>query len=120
MNTYDATLAPRISQLLEQRLVELRALLKPPHLAGGESVGGEVTDFKDAANDESIAAVDDAQAAQANVELTQVMAARRRLADEDYGRCLECGEPIDLRRLLAVPWAPYCLDCQAELEHKVS
>ncbi len=118
MNTYDASLAPQISQLLEQRLAELRALLKPQHLATGEPAGGEVTDFKDAANDESIAVVDDAQAAHANVELEQVMAARRRLADDDYGRCLECGEPIDLRRLLAVPWAPYCVGCQADFEHK--
>lgn len=30
----------------------------------------------------------------------------------DYGECVNCGEPIQEKRLNAVPWARYCLRCQ--------
>ena len=118
MNTYDATMAPRIEQLLDLRMGELRDILRATQLPEGEAAGRDVTDFKDAANDESVAAVDDAQAAHAAAELEQVIAARQRLAGPRYGRCVTCGEAIDLRRLLAVPWTPHCLDCQAAGERR--
>ena len=34
-----------------------------------------------------------------------------------YGLCLNCGQLMTEKRLNAVPWAPYCLDCQ-ELNEK--
>ena len=34
-----------------------------------------------------------------------------------YGLCLNCGQLMTEKRLNAVPWAPYCLDCQ-ELSEK--
>jgi DnaK suppressor protein len=33
----------------------------------------------------------------------------------DYGICANCGEEIPLARLEAVPFAIYCVDCQAEM-----
>ena len=42
----------------------------------------------------------------------QVDAALRRLADDEYGDCVRCGEPIDPRRLEARPEAPLCIGCQ--------
>ena len=44
--------------------------------------------------------------------LTQVDAALKRIEDGEFGICLECEEPISLKRLAAVPWATYCLRCQ--------
>jgi DnaK suppressor protein len=44
--------------------------------------------------------------------LTQVGAALQRIDDGEFGICLECEEPISRKRLLAVPWAAYCLRCQ--------
>lgn len=32
-----------------------------------------------------------------------------------YGKCLKCREPIPFERLMAVPFASYCVDCQSEL-----
>jgi DnaK suppressor protein len=32
--------------------------------------------------------------------------------DGSYGTCNECEEPIETKRLEAVPWAKYCLSCQ--------
>ena len=34
-----------------------------------------------------------------------------------YGFCVNCGTAMTEKRLNAVPWAPYCLDCQ-ELAEK--
>lgn len=29
-----------------------------------------------------------------------------------YGRCLDCGEVIPIKRLMAIPFASYCVECQ--------
>ena len=34
-----------------------------------------------------------------------------------YGTCSNCGATIGEKRLQAVPWAPFCIDCQ-ELQEK--
>lgn len=34
------------------------------------------------------------------------------LKEGSYGTCAECEEPIETKRLEAVPWAKYCLGCQ--------
>jgi len=44
--------------------------------------------------------------------LTQIDAALQRIADGEFGICVECEEPISPKRLNAVPWAIYCLRCQ--------
>ncbi len=38
--------------------------------------------------------------------------ALERVEAGDYGECVNCGEPIQEKRLDAVPWARYCLKCQ--------
>jgi DnaK suppressor protein len=35
-----------------------------------------------------------------------------------YGICERCGTPIDRARLKALPYALYCLDCQAQMEQR--
>jgi DnaK suppressor protein len=34
------------------------------------------------------------------------------IKDGSYGTCQECEEEIEAKRLDAVPWARYCLECQ--------
>ena len=41
--------------------------------------------------------------------LRQVRNALRRIDDGSYGKCIDCGRPIEPARLDAVPWTPYCL-----------
>jgi DnaK suppressor protein len=40
-----------------------------------------------------------------------------RIDEGNYGLCVNCGTLMTEKRLNAVPWAPYCLDCQ-ELSEK--
>ncbi|MEO8371213.1 MAG: TraR/DksA family transcriptional regulator [Candidatus Solibacter sp.] len=44
--------------------------------------------------------------------LRRVKAARPRIRDGSVGSCTECGSAIGLKRLLAIPWAPRCIQCQ--------
>lgn len=48
-------------------------------------------------------------------QLNLVDAALERMDREDYGICLDCGNPISNRRLKAIPWAVYCIACQERL-----
>jgi len=48
--------------------------------------------------------------------LSQVRDALARIDNGTYGLCLTDGEPIDARRLAAIPWTSYCQRHQALLE----
>jgi RNA polymerase-binding transcription factor len=51
--------------------------------------------------------------AQARARLADVDAALARAAAGDYGRCADCGRPIDPERLAARPSARTCIRCAA-------
>ncbi|HMT08984.1 MAG TPA: TraR/DksA family transcriptional regulator [Pyrinomonadaceae bacterium] len=46
-------------------------------------------------------------------QLTLIDEALRRIDDDEYGTCQNCENDINPKRLAAIPWARYCLDCQA-------
>jgi DnaK suppressor protein len=49
-------------------------------------------------------------------QLTLIDEALLRIDDEEYGSCQNCSKEINPKRLAAIPWARYCLDCQELLE----
>jgi len=49
-------------------------------------------------------------------QLTLIDEALARVEDKEYGTCLNCEKDINAKRLAALPWARYCLDCQSLLE----
>ncbi len=49
-------------------------------------------------------------------QLLQIEEALERLERGGYGTCEGCQEPIPARRLDAMPWALYCVDCQHRLD----
>ncbi len=48
--------------------------------------------------------------------LREIEDALRRLDEGSYGMCEMCNEPVDPKRLTAIPYARLCFACQAELE----
>ena len=44
--------------------------------------------------------------------LRNVRAALRRIDEGTFGTCLHCEEDISPKRLAAVPWTAYCIQCQ--------
>lgn len=51
--------------------------------------------------------------------LLEIEDAIERLDDGSYGVCVHCEEPISAKRLQAVRWARYCIDCQEQVEQGV-
>lgn len=49
-------------------------------------------------------------------QLTLVNRALIRLKEGGFGECVRCGAQIGAKRLEALPWTPYCIDCQEKIE----
>lgn len=88
-----------------------RAFADPQELEGG--ITG---DSADVANDLAAYELADRLHVETESRLADVDEALERLEKGTYGRCLECGEPIDHARLRALPTARRCLDCQRLFE----
>jgi DnaK suppressor protein len=48
--------------------------------------------------------------------LQQVDEALARLEGDKFGTCIACQQPIERKRLDAIPWARHCLACQEKAE----
>ena len=49
-------------------------------------------------------------------KLEQIQRALKKLDKNEYGICEECEEPIEEKRLMAVPFTRLCFDCQSSEE----
>ncbi|HUP63785.1 MAG TPA: TraR/DksA family transcriptional regulator [Thermoanaerobaculia bacterium] len=49
--------------------------------------------------------------------LVQIDEALKRMREGGFGVCTNCGTTIGEKRLRAIPWTPFCIDCQ-ELAEK--
>lgn len=103
--------------LLEQRRSELDALLEntgdaaKPVTLDQQSVG-RVSRI-DAIQQQQMAV---ASQAQTTAGLRRIEQALKRIDDDEYGFCLQCGEAIAFARLKVRPEAGLCLACQSENE----
>lgn len=48
--------------------------------------------------------------------LNMVESALARMREGEFGSCINCGNEVNAKRLEAVPWTRYCIDCQEKLE----
>jgi RNA polymerase-binding transcription factor DksA len=83
------------------------------------ALGGVVSAERPPFDARQVAALADATFALAETEaavLAQVRAALQRIDDGTFGCCVVDGEPIDPNRLESVPWTPFCIVHQRELE----
>jgi RNA polymerase-binding transcription factor len=104
----------------KQQLLELETNLSS-HLRRDLASGREqLVDSAGDAGDASIAdeseSEDFTEAEHDTTTLQQVQAALRRVENGTFGQCLVDGGPIELKRLDAIPWAPYCVRHQKLLE----
>jgi DnaK suppressor protein len=105
---------PAVQQLLAERAQQLEdEIAAKRRTAAGALDGHDVSDTKDGAQAESAGELADAEIERDLGELREIAAARRRIAEGRYGRCIDCDAGIDDARLLAQPTAVRCLACQA-------
>ena len=48
--------------------------------------------------------------------LRQIEAALVRIRNGEYGVCLKCERQVSEKRLQAIPWALYCVECQESVD----
>jgi RNA polymerase-binding transcription factor len=48
--------------------------------------------------------------------LAMVEGALDRIRTGTFGQCISCGEEINAKRLEAVPWTRFCINCQEKME----
>lgn len=51
-----------------------------------------------------------------SAQLRLVRQALARLADGTFGDCVRCYQAIGAKRIEALPWTPYCINCQELIE----
>ena len=44
--------------------------------------------------------------------------ALKKIDQKKYGRCENCNKPIPVKRLKAIPYTKYCIECQNKMEKK--
>jgi DnaK suppressor protein len=107
--------APQVAKDRQRRLQEQALLLKSQMSTTAASVvayqgtSGDYGDMSQQSEQEWLFLNQNRANAK---ELSLIEGALRRIEDGSYGICSHCAQPISPRRLQALPWAEYCVDCQ--------
>lgn len=102
-------------QLLQERL---RNLLQE----AGETLGDLTEDKENFADAIDLASMESNRDFQLRIRdrervlIRKIKEALAHIDEGDYGICVECGNEISERRLMARPVASHCIDCKTELE----
>jgi DnaK suppressor protein len=76
----------------------------------------EPHDIADAASGVTLERTVIAQSSQDRTRLRLVELALERIRLGTFGICADCGDPISIKRLQAIPWASHCIHCQEKHE----
>lgn len=98
----------KFKQILEGKQVELGRLLRNREGIAIEKHADALDEVQQAAERELAIRNLDRESGL----LRQVKGALARLEDGSYGVCMHCEEEINPKRLAAVPWAQFCIQCQ--------
>lgn len=116
-----------MAQLTDDQLAQLKARLQQRYLGLREEVrdelersgdqryidlAGSVADPGDESVADMLVDVDAALVDRQVNEMREVEVALKRLADLNFGDCIECGGEIGFERLMAYPTAQRCVRCQ--------
>jgi len=107
-----STLRARAAQLRE----EIRQTLLKSDQEQYTMIADQVRDLEDESFADLMVDVNLAEIDRDLQELRLIDEAMLRMGDGSYGHCEECGQPIDIERLHATPFASRCFDCQSSFE----
>jgi len=103
---------------LEAKRHELLDTIAKIEVDGRETTSDvNIRDFGDRANDAFTKETLFLQGSYDRAVLGLVQAALQRAGSGAFGVCVECGQPVEEKRLGAIPWARHCIRCQ-ELQDK--
>jgi DnaK suppressor protein len=120
-----SALSPAQIHALEERLsdreVELRERVreaKEAHADRPSAGRNHVEDLAEEGEQRFRNGIEHVELIRDQEELTDIVAARERIASGHYGECVDCGQDIAPERLSAQPTAVRCLICQGAWEKK--
>jgi DnaK suppressor protein len=117
MNTaMDKKRLEQFKKRLEDRQVELRKMVSNRQQDGrnlGEDVAQDIADRAATSYNKEFLFT---QSTNERQMLGMVDSALARIREGTYGECINCGNEINAKRLEAVPWTRYCIECQDKLE----
>jgi DnaK suppressor protein len=118
--THSPKIVERSPELFKEKLLQQQALLERTMLTavkeGRESSTDDLQDAADHAVQSYQKELLFLQGTHGHTQLAQVRSALDRLEDGTFGECLHCGNTIGQKRLEALPWTPYCIECQEKIE----
>ena len=118
-----ALTAPQLDEL-KQRLLARRQELHAQmaqnraNLAPAENTAGSVSQDENARLANQTREVDTRLTALDAEELARIDRALERMAEDSYGLCAECGQPIAFERLKVEPMTLHCVACKSRWEQK--
>lgn len=101
---------------LEQRQQELRRVVSRTQEDGRIADAEAAQDIADRAANSYTKEFLFAQSNNDRQLLGMVEMALSRIRDGSFGECIHCGNEINAKRLEAVPWTRYCIECQEKME----
>lgn len=108
-----------LDELLAERELELQARVRDAKASASErpsAQGPQVDDLGEEGEERFRSGIEHVEMLRDQEELTDIAAARERLAAGTYGECVDCGQDIAFERLRAQPTARRCLLCQGAFE----
>jgi len=101
---------------LEERQQSLRKIVARNEQDGRDADVGTAQDIADRAANSYTKEFLFHQSNSERQLLQMVERALARIREGVFGECVNCGNEINAKRLEAVPWTRYCINCQEKLE----
>ncbi len=102
--------------LLKTRESLIKEIKQKARSESDDTVKTEVGDIYDLASNERDRELNLLISDRDREKLLQIEDAIKRIDDGTYGTCVECESPIPKERLVIMPFARLCVNCQAENE----
>lgn len=116
----NVALDPQSARRYQERLLaqkqQLKEAMSSAVVQGRETVTDDTQDIADQAVLSYQKELLFSQGTTGHQQLRLVKQALNRIADGTFGECAHCGAEIGSKRLEALPWTPYCIDCQEKVE----
>jgi DnaK suppressor protein len=107
----------RFEDRLRQQQLQLESTMLTAAQQGRQAVAEDTLDVADQAVFSYQKEMIFSQGTEGHSQLSLVRLAMERLREGTFGECLHCGKAIGEKRLEALPWTPYCIDCQEKVEN---
>jgi DnaK suppressor protein len=112
---------PQSLRRFEEKLLQQKQLLEKAMMTAVEQGRETAADDTQDAADQAVLSYQKellfTQGTKGHNQLNLVRLALERLKEGNFGDCVQCTVEIGPKRLEALPWTPYCIECQEKFEN---